>query len=37
MFIRLYELRKKEQSEEDFCAEVLHVYEVHGINGQWKR
>lgn len=41
MFIRLYELAKKEQNKtlQDFCADVLQTYENHDINGhiQWKK
>ncbi|RKY20693.1 MAG: HNH endonuclease [Planctomycetota bacterium] len=41
MFIRLYELAKKEKNEElkKFCAEVLETYEKHNINDHivWKR
>jgi hypothetical protein len=35
MFIRLYELAKKEQNEElvSFCSDVLETYEKHAING----
>ena len=40
-FIRLYEAAKKngDESLEDFCAEVLGVYEKNNINGHivWKR
>ena len=40
MFIRLYELSKKKGDEElkDFCANILKVYEEHGINShiKWK-
>lgn len=41
MFIRLYELAKKERNEElkKFCADVLETYEKHNINDHiiWKR
>lgn len=41
MFIRLYELAKKEKNKElkKFCAEVLETYEKHNINDHivWKR
>jgi len=41
MFIRLYELAKKEKNEElkRFCADVLETYEKHNINDHivWKR
>ncbi len=41
MFIRLYELAKKEGNNEivDFCTNVLEVYEKMNINGhiEWKR
>jgi hypothetical protein len=41
MFIRLYELAKKERNKElqDFCADILQTYEDHNINGhiEWKR
>lgn len=41
MFIRLYELAKKEKNEElkKFCADVLETYEKHNINDHivWKR
>ena len=41
MFIRLYELAKKEQNEEliSFCSDVLETYEKHAINGHilWNR
>ena len=41
MFIRLYELAKKEQNKilECFCADVLQTYETHGINGhiKWRK
>lgn len=35
MFIRLYDLAKKEKDEQlkDFCADVLRTYEKHDING----
>ncbi|MDR3049367.1 MAG: HNH endonuclease [Elusimicrobiota bacterium] len=35
MFIRLYELSKKENQKDvlDFVTEVLEVYEKHGVNG----
>lgn len=40
MFIRLYELAKKENNEElkKFCTDVLETYEKHNINGHivWK-
>jgi len=41
MFIRLYELAKKEKNEElkKFCADILETYEKHNINDHivWKR
>lgn len=41
MFLRLYELSKTEQngSLQQFCEEILDVFEKHGINGhiEWKR
>jgi len=41
MFIRLYELAKKEGNEElkRFCADILETYEKYNINGhiKWKR
>lgn len=41
MFIRLYELAKKEGYKEllDFCIQILEVYEKNNINGhiKWKR
>jgi len=41
MFIRLYELAKKEKNEEliKFCFDILEVYEKHDINGHivWKK
>jgi len=41
MFIRLYELAKKENNQEliKFCMEVLEVYEKNNINGhiEWKK
>lgn len=41
MFIRLYELAKKEKNKtlQDFCAHILQVYEDHDINGhiEWKK
>lgn len=41
MFIRLYELAKKEKNEDlkKFCADVLETYERYDINGHiiWKR
>ncbi len=41
MFIRLYELAKKEKNEDlkKFCADVLEIYEKYNINGHiiWKR
>jgi len=41
MFIRLYELAKKEDNEEiiKFCAEILEVYERNKINAhiEWKK
>jgi hypothetical protein len=41
MFIRLYELAKKEKNKElqDFCADVLQTYEDHDINGhiEWEK
>ena len=38
MFIRLYELakREKDQSIQDFCLDVLQSYEDHDINGHIK-
>ncbi|MCA6070873.1 MAG: HNH endonuclease [Endomicrobium sp.] len=40
MYIRLYELAKKENNEEliKFTADILKVYDKHGINGHivWK-
>lgn len=41
MFIRLYELAKSKGNDElqKFCADILSMYEKHGINGHivWKR
>lgn len=41
MFIRLYDLAKKEQNKmlQDFCAQILQTYEDHDINGhiEWKK
>lgn len=41
MFIRLYELAKKEGNEElkKFCSDILKIYEKYKINGHiiWKR
>ncbi len=41
MFIRLYELAKKEKNEDlkKFCADILETYERYEINGHiiWKR
>lgn len=41
MFIRLYDLAKKKDDEkiQDFCSEILKVYEEHNINGhiEWKK
>ena len=41
MFIRLYELAKKEENKDllDFCSDILNTYEKHNINGhiQWKK
>lgn len=41
MFIRLYELAKKEGNKEllDFCTQILEVYEKNNINGHivWKK
>lgn len=41
MFIRLYELVKKEKNKElvKFCADILETYEQHDINGHivWKK
>ncbi|HQF41366.1 MAG TPA: HNH endonuclease signature motif containing protein [Ignavibacteriaceae bacterium] len=41
MFIRLYELSKKEGNKEllDFCTKILEVFEENNINGHiiWKR
>jgi len=35
MFIRLYELAKKEENKElvKFCKDILETYERHNING----
>ena len=35
MFIRLYELSKANNNEilQEFCADILHTYEKHDING----
>ncbi len=41
MYIRLYELAKKENNQDliQFCSEILEVYEKYNINGhiEWKR
>jgi hypothetical protein len=41
MFIRLYELAKKENNNEliKFCTEILTVFEKNNINGHidWKK
>lgn len=41
MFIRLYNLAKKEKNNEvlKFCEHILQVYEAHDINGhiEWKK
>ncbi len=41
MFIRLYEVAKREGNEElmRFCEDILETYERHGINGhiEWNR
>ncbi|MGH7885364.1 MAG: HNH endonuclease [Thermodesulfobacteriota bacterium] len=41
MFIRLYELAKKEKNNtlRDFCADVLQTYEYYDMNGhiEWKK
>jgi len=41
MFIRLYELAKKEKNKElmNFCFDILETYEKHNINGHivWKK
>lgn len=41
MFIRLYELAKKEKNQElvKFCSEILEVFEKNNINGHivWKK
>lgn len=41
MFIRLYELTKKEKNDdlEKFCADVLKIYEKYNVNGHilWKK
>ncbi|MDX1958774.1 MAG: HNH endonuclease [Leptospiraceae bacterium] len=41
MFIRLYELAKKENSEDliKFCTEILTIFEKNNINGhiEWKK
>lgn len=41
MFIRLYELAKKENNEtlQDFCSDILRTYETHNINGhiEWEK
>ena len=41
MFIRLYELAKKENNKvlQDFCSDVLQAYEDHDINGhiEWEK
>lgn len=41
MFIRLYELSKKEQDQElqDFCTQILQTFDDFGVNGhiEWKK
>ncbi len=41
MFIRLYEIAKKEKDEKirDFCVNILRLYEAYEINGhiEWKK
>ena len=41
MFIRFYELAKKEKNKEllKFCTQILNVYEKNNINGHiiWKK
>ncbi|MYB58499.1 MAG: HNH endonuclease [Gemmatimonadetes bacterium] len=41
MFMRLYELTKEQGEEElyNFCADILRIYEKHGINShiRWKK
>lgn len=41
MFIRMYELAKKENNKEllKFCSEILEIYEKNNINGhiEWRR
>ena len=41
MFIRLYELAKKEGNKEllDFCTKILEVFEENNVNGHiiWKK
>lgn len=41
MFIRLYELAKKEKNKEleNFCADILKIYEKHNMNGHivWQK
>ncbi len=41
MFIRLYEIAKREKNKEirDFCADILQIYEDYKINGhiKWKK
>jgi 5-methylcytosine-specific restriction endonuclease McrA len=41
MFIRLYELAKKEKNKElqNFCTDILQIYEKHNMNGHiiWKK
>ena len=41
MFMRLYELTKEQDEEElhNFCADILRIYEKHGINShiRWKK
>jgi len=41
MFIRLYELSKKEQDQElqDFCTQILQTFDDFGINGhiEWEK
>lgn len=41
MFIRLYELAKKEENKEllDFCTKILEVFEENNVNGHiiWKK
>jgi len=41
MFLRLYEVAKKENNQEfiDFCVQILETFEKHNINGhiKWNR